>query len=200
MEILCETGDIRLNEMTQIIVKRVAESYPLPEGKRIVLCDHAADAGEGDLLILLYRSHAAPFLSALNCRTTTYRTLKRPYSIRELESAVKQLLSTVPAENAVPEKSDKPTAVSPETIFDGRTVSTGDITVSLTKREAAVFGVLYENRGTPISREKLTEAVWGRKTETNLCDVYVCHLRSKLEPVFGKGFLTNLRNEGYMIV
>lgn len=195
MEILCETGDVRLDEMTKVIVKRAAEEYPLPDEKRLVLSDHAASAGEGDFLILLYRSHAAPSPASPNCRT-----LRLPYSIRELENTVKLLLSAVPAETAVPEKSHGAASVSPDAVFDGRTVSTGDIAVSLTKREAAVFGVLYENRGKPVSREKLTEAVWGRETETNLCDVYVCHLRGKLEPVFGKGFLTNLRNEGYMMV
>ena len=200
MEILCETGDVRLDEMTKVIVKRAAEEYPLPDEKRLVLSDHAASAGEGDFLILLYRSHAAPSLSVLNCRTTICRALRLPYSIRELEGTVRQLLSAAPAEAAVPEKSHGAASVSPDAVFDGRTVSTGDIAVSLTKREAAVFGVLYENRGKPVSREKLTEAVWGRETETNLCDVYVCHLRGKLEPVFGKGFLTNLRNEGYMMV
>lgn len=195
MEILCETGDVRLDEMTKVIVKRAAEGYPLPEGGRIVLSDHAASAGEEDFLILLYRSHAAPSPNAPNCRT-----LRLPYSIRELENTVRLLLSAVPAETAVPGKINEPALPSPDTVFDGRTISTGDITVSLTKREAAVFGILYKNRGKPVSREKLTEAVWGRETETNLCDVYVCHLRSKLEPVFGKGFLTNLRNEGYMMV
>lgn len=204
MEILCETGDTRLDEMARVIIQRAAEGYPLPDEGRIVLSDTAADVREGDFLILLYRTQSAPAFRMQNGHMIRCRTLKRPYSIKELEDTVMQLLSAA-STGAVREKTEhtslpEPASAGETAVLHNRTVSLGGITVSLTKREAAVFGILYENRGTPVSRARLTEEVWGRGTETNLCDVYVCRLRTKLEPIFGKGFLTNLRNEGYMMV
>jgi len=85
-------------------------------------------------------------------------------------------------------------------VFCGCRVSFGDVTVRLTKTEAAVFSVLYENRGKPVSRDRLAETVWGKDVKTNLCDVYICRLRTALCPIFGKGFLVNLRKDGYMMV
>lgn len=188
MEIVCRTGDDRLDKMAEVLIRNATAGYSPPDGVRFVLSEREEDAAAEDFLILLYRAQTAPSASS-----PRRRVLRRPYRICELERTARLLLS---AESAPPNPFADPTR--PSVVWDGRTVSCGSVAVPLTGREAAVFAVLYENRGTPVSRERLTEEAWGKPaTRTNLCDVYVCRLRGKLEPIFGKGFLVAIRNEGY---
>jgi len=200
MEIFCNIGDPRLNTAAEIVIRNAAETaLSVAEGKeipRIVLSFREEDGGEDDIMILLYKGERAPiFLRPAG------GVLRSPYSIAELEALVRKLILETSKErepcsgaNEVKEES------APQVQLFGRRVSLGETSVVLTKTEAAVFAVLYENRGMPVSREQLAERVWGGEVKTNLCDVYVCRLRASLEPVFGKGFLVNLRNEGYMMV
>ncbi len=190
MKIYCNTGDTLLDEMAEIVIRTAAESVPDCSDARLILSYRAEEAGDGERLILLYKGETAPAVFRPHCRI-----LRTPYMIRELEEAARSLLCEerptegegAVRENAVP-------------VFDGRCVTLDGTSVTLTGKEAAVFAVLYENRGTAVSRETLCERVWGGATETNLCDVYVCRLRSALEPLFGKGCIVNIRNEGYRLV
>jgi len=196
MKIYCNTGDPRLDEMSEQIIRSCAEMLgEIPDDIRFVISCRLEDGKTGEPMILL--EDGAPTHS---CLSPNCRILKRPYSIKELENTVRILLAAVVGES---EKESEPAAEKGQEIlplFDGRRVTFGDITASLTKREAAVFAVLYENKGSAVSREVLCERVWGGETNTNLCDVYVCRLRTALEPVFGKGFLVNIRTEGYMMI
>lgn len=204
IEIVCQTGDSLLDEMGEIIIRNAAEGIcsSLGEGKslsaeRIVMTFRGEEAEAGDILILLYRGEKAPV-----CTLPMSIVLRCPYSITELEKAVRELLFSAVREKVETGESTVSAEESPsaEPRFVGRRVSLGDVSVQLTKKEAALFSVLYENRGTAVPRDRLAQAVWGREVKTNLCDVYVCRLRTVLEPIFGKGFLVNLRKDGYMLV
>ncbi len=199
MRIYCNTGDPRLDEMGEIIIRNAAATVEKPAFRgRIVLSFRGEDAGEGDGLILLYRGEESPV-----CFLPNVRVLRCPYAISDLEGAVRSLLSAGDSVIADPLEWGGGESVGqgdvPVLLFDGRRVIWGTQTVNLTGREAAVFRVLYEKRGTFVSREVLCKQVWGDTAETNLCEVYVCRLRRALTPVFGKGFLIHTRNEGYMI-
>ncbi len=207
LEIICRTGDPVLDQMGEILVKNAAETVlsALGEGQRvtaerIVMTFRAEEARAEDLLILLYRGEREPV-----CIHPMSRTIRCPYAVSELEKAVRGLVSAAVTEAKAAEAAEaaEPVEVdgtSAEPVFFGRRVSFGEHSVLLTKKEAALFAILYENRGSPVSREQLTEAVWGGEVKTNLCDVYICRLRTALEPIFGKGFLVNIRNEGYRMV
>lgn len=195
LDIYCNTGDPRLDEMGEIIIRNAAgERADFP---RIVLSYSAENARDGDILILLYRGETPPAFTA-----SRGAPLRCPYSIAELERLVRALLSDSKGETPEPSE-DVDAAVRDsfdEPLVEGRRVSLGDVTVQLTGKEAEVFAILYENRGKPVSRERLSNEVWGGEMKTNLCDVYVCRLRTALRPIFGKGFLVNLRKDGYMMV
>lgn len=200
LEIVCNVGDPRLGKTAEIIVRNAAESVLLSAGRplnrRIVLSFRPEDGSEEDILILLYRGEHPPVFTM-----PRGGVLPSPYSIEVLEGMVRSLVyaAVMEAEQTENDTAEE-TLTAAEPRFLGRRVTLGNISVPLTKTEAAVFAILYEHRGTPVSRERLSEAVWGKKTQTNLCDVYVCRLRSGLEPIFGKGFLVHIRNEGYMMV
>lgn len=73
--------------------------------------------------------------------------------------------------------------------------------IHLTNREFRMLQVLLENRGMVLSREILLEKVCGYDYmgETNVVDVYVRFLRSKIDEVYGVKMIRTVRGVGYVI-
>lgn len=73
--------------------------------------------------------------------------------------------------------------------------------VELTHREFELLRVLLENKNIVISRDTLLQKVCGYDYmgETNIIDVYVRYLRSKLDDVFGVKIIQTVRGVGYCI-
>jgi len=81
-----------------------------------------------------------------------------------------------------------------EVSYDGKRVE-------LTHREFELLRVLLENKNIVISRDTLLEKVCGYDYmgETNIIDVYVRYLRSKLDDVFQVKIIQTVRGVGYCI-
>ncbi len=73
--------------------------------------------------------------------------------------------------------------------------------ITLTNREFMMLEILLKNRDIVLSRETLLEKVCGYDYvgETNIVDVYVRHLRSKIDEVYGVKMLQTVRGVGYVI-
>ncbi len=85
---------------------------------------------------------------------------------------------------------------------DGRRRVTWDgREIVLTNREFLMLKTLLENRDIVLSRDTLLEKVCGYDYmgETNIVDVYVRHLRAKIDEVYGVKMLQTIRGVGYVI-
>ncbi len=73
--------------------------------------------------------------------------------------------------------------------------------VELTKKEFDLLAYLLENRNIVISREKVLDAVWGFDFygNTNVVDVYVRYLRSKIDDKYNVAVIETVRGAGYII-
>ena len=73
----------------------------------------------------------------------------------------------------------------------------GDETVRLSDREFLLLAHLMRHKGEVCSRVELLEDVWGLSFDpgTNVVDVYVGRLRSKL----GSSLIVTVRNVGYCV-
>jgi len=71
--------------------------------------------------------------------------------------------------------------------------------VMLTRTEAQVFSVLVNNFNESIKREKILMEVWNdNNCNTNIVDVYIWRLRSKIEEGLGRPkYITSIRGVGY---
>ena len=81
------------------------------------------------------------------------------------------------------------------------TVLRGGYEVELTAREFAVLEFLTRRAGDVVSRTELLEHVWDQNFDgsTNIVDVYVGYLRSKLEEPFGRPLIRTVRGAGYVL-
>ena len=81
------------------------------------------------------------------------------------------------------------------------TVSYDGIPVELTSREFDVLKLLMENQQIVLSRETFLSRVWGYDYmgETNVVDVYIRYLRSKIDDAFGCSLIHTVRGVGYVL-
>ncbi|MET0268539.1 MAG: response regulator transcription factor [Duganella sp.] len=82
-----------------------------------------------------------------------------------------------------------------------RHVTRSGRTIELTQKEYALLEVLLENPGQTVTRTMLMERVWGYQfdPQTNLIDVHVSKLRSKLDKNFPRSLLRTVRAVGYVL-
>jgi two-component system response regulator QseB len=77
------------------------------------------------------------------------------------------------------------------------TVSLNNEPVSVSRREFALLQKMLENAGRVLSREHLTQSLygWGEDVDSNALEVHIHNLRKK----FGQSFIHTIRGIGYMI-
>jgi DNA-binding response OmpR family regulator len=87
--------------------------------------------------------------------------------------------------------------------IQNRTVYFGDDRINLTKKEFEIFNYLVLNKNKVISRNNLTEHVWGDilevNSDSNFVDVHVKNLRKKLSQFSPIDWFETVRSIGYRI-
>lgn len=71
----------------------------------------------------------------------------------------------------------------------------------LTKKEFDLLTYMLQNQGIVLTREKILNQVWGFdfEGETNVVDVYIRFLRSKLDDGYDEKLIHTVRGAGYLI-
>ena len=84
---------------------------------------------------------------------------------------------------------------------DKHLVKVGEDTIDLTKKEYDLLLYLLKSKNIVLSREQILNQVWGYNYigETNVVDVYVRYLRSKIDEPYNKKFIHTIRGVGYYI-
>jgi DNA-binding response OmpR family regulator len=77
----------------------------------------------------------------------------------------------------------------------------GEAPVDLTAREMEVLAYLVDNADETVDKGELLEAVWGPAFDgdPNIVEVYVGHLRRKLDEPFGRRSIETVRGAGYRL-
>ena len=123
--------------------------------------------------------------------------LVKPFSFQELEARIKALLRRTGAEPAVPLLSCGDLTLDPSSHRAIR----GKVVIDLTVKEYRLLEYLIRNRGTAQSRLTLLKNVWDKNfdTNTNVVDVYVNYLRSKIDKDFDRKLIRTVVGVGYMM-
>ena len=82
-----------------------------------------------------------------------------------------------------------------------RKVMRGTDGIDLAPKEFGILEYMMRNRGRPLSRTMIVEHVWDMDYDglTNIVDVYIRHLRSKIDDRFPQKLIQTVRGIGYMI-
>ena len=82
-----------------------------------------------------------------------------------------------------------------------RIVSRNEQIIDLTTREFNLLEYFIENKNTVLTRMMITEKVWNINfiSDTNVVDVYINHLRKKIDKAFDKKLIHTVRGVGYIL-
>lgn len=82
-----------------------------------------------------------------------------------------------------------------------RRVMRGDVEIDLTARELAVLDFLMRRRGEVVTKREVIANVWGDDFvgDVNIVEVYIGHLRSRIDRPFGREAIQTVRGAGYRL-
>lgn len=126
--------------------------------------------------------------------------ITKPFAIEELLARIRVSLRDDSPSSRLPE-GEILTCGKLELDKARHTVKYDGADIQLTGREFLLLETLLENKTIVLSRDTLMEKVWGYDYmgETNVVDVYIRFLRSKIDDVFGIKLIHTVRSVGYVI-
>ena len=179
-----------LEESYDIVILDVV--IPLMDGFAVV----SAIRKEGvrvPILMLSAKSGVEDRVHGLNSGADDY--LSKPYSFEELLARVRAL-------SRRHEEAWQPLVQLGDFRIDftSRKVTRGERAISLTAKEFALLSYLVRNRGKVLTRTMIAEHVWDEEFDSvsNIIDVYVRYLRTKLDEGFSSKLIHTVRGVGYV--
>jgi len=124
--------------------------------------------------------------------------LTKPFEIEELLARIRVCLKRLKKDV---KKNNCLTFNQLEINTDMMTVSFDDEPIDLTKKEYELLKFLIENKRIVLSRDLILNKVWGYDYygDTNIVDVYIRYLRSKIDEPFNQKIIHTVRGVGYII-
>lgn len=169
----------------------------LPEINGLEVLRRIRRVSEVPIIMLTARDAVMDKVSGLDAGADDYIT--KPFAIEELlariRTALKKRVVTVKKDEDVISCGlltlDK---MRHKVMYDGTEIE-------LTNREFTLLQILMENKNIVLTRDVLIEKVCGYNYvgETNVIDVYVRYLRTKIDDVFKVKIITTVRGVGYVI-
>ena len=173
----------------------------IPAGVALVVAD--GDCADDEVWEVMCRATDVPWViwarRAVNLPGVT--VLHRPFDLAVFVRTVQMALGDVRPTISFPEARPPAVESAPMAeiplvrVVEEGILAVGSERVSLTPSEWAIYRCLAEHCGTVVSREILHQCLVGGGG--NSVDVYVCHLRAKLEKPMGVRMIWTVRGEGY---
>lgn len=151
------------------------------------------------VIMLTARDAVMDKVSGLDMGADDYVT--KPFAIEELLARIRV---TLRKKQGTQEKAAQPGVLSWGKLRldpSAYTVNYDGAPIELTRREFMLLELLLQNKNIVLSRDTFLERVWGYDYigETNVVDVYIRYLRSKIDDVYGINLIRTVRGVGYVI-
>ena len=189
------TGRDALNRLADAKYDLLVLDLMLPDQDGLEVCRQIRSLGMSlPVLILSARHQVDDRVRGLDAGADDYLT--KPFAGIELQARVRALL-----------RRPSDATLTPLTVADlelnvvSRQVKRGDRRIELTPKEFALLEFLMRNAGHTVTRSMITEHVWGLTWDplTNVIEVFVNHLRRKIEIGDEPRLLHSVRGVGYVI-
>jgi DNA-binding response OmpR family regulator len=185
-------------------LRRIQESEPdlilldvmLPGIDGMELCRRVREFSQVGIIMLTSRDQTADKVRGLDSGADDY--VSKLADIEELLARIRAVLR-----NKKQPVSQSNSLTLDDLVIDDRRhmVFRAGKQLDLTKREYDLLEYLLINQDIVLSREKILENVWGYDFmgDTNIVDVYVRYLRSKMDEPFDKKLIHTIRGVGYTL-
>ncbi len=178
----------------------------LPQLNGLEVLRRLQQAKQTPVILLTARDSVMDKVSGLDAGAIDYIT--KPFAIEELLARIRVALKHHRAPQGASGEANAQGAAEgvltwQSLVLDDRKkkVTVSGQEIALTNREFTMLKILLENRDIVLSRDTLLERVCGYDYigETNIVDVYIRHLRAKIDEAFGLKMIQTVRGAGYVI-
>ena len=165
----------------------------LPKLNGLEVCRRLRKVKNTPIIMLTARDDVMDKVTGFQTGADDY--VSKPFAIEELLARIEALLRRVNANKPIANKLEF-NDISID--MDARIVIQDGEEINLTTKEYELLVELMKNKNKVLSRDTLLENIWGYdyEAETNVVDVYIRHLRSKLK---NDGYIQTVRGIGYVI-
>lgn len=183
---------IKNNEYNLIIL-----DVMLPSLNGMEVCRRVRAFSDVPIIMLTAKDSVIDKVTGLDIGADDYMT--KPFAIEELLARIR----AVKRKNSSKNNENKNEIMVNDLVMNLSTheVKRGDRLIELTKREYDLLEYLIKNVDVVLNREQLLEVVWGYNYmgDTNVVDVYIRYLRSKIDEDFDVKLIHTVRGVGYVI-
>ncbi len=167
----------------------------LPELSGIEVCRRIRKNSNVPIIMLTAKSETMDKVLGLDSGADDYVT--KPFDIEELLARMRVALKRV---KNFTENSNNILQLKNLTIdVAKRVVKVDNDEIELTKREFELLYYLVQNKNIVITRDQILNNVWGYDYigETNVVDVYIRYLRTKIDDKYNTKYIHTIRGVGY---
>jgi DNA-binding response OmpR family regulator len=167
----------------------------LPSLSGTEICRRVRGNKDTPIIMITARDTVFDRISGLDSGADDY--ISKPFVIEELLAHMRAIFRRI---NKIEKNNDlvyKDLSLDPA----ARIVKKGDEIIDLTKKEFDMLLLFMKNVNRVLTREMLLETVWGydASVETNVVDVYISYLRTKLDDKENNLYINTVRGAGYVL-
>lgn len=168
----------------------------LPGLSGIEICRRIRKNSSIPIIMLTAKDEIMDKVAGLDSGADDYLT--KPFAIEELLARMRVAFKHCSNQNTAKKLLTVNTLVIDT---EKRMVTVAGAEVELTKKEFELLLYLVQNKNIVLTREQILNQVWGYSYigETNVVDVYIRYLRSKIDEAFGEKFIHTIRGVGYYV-
>lgn len=166
----------------------------LPGIDGIEVCKELRKFSDIPVIMITARDATTDKVKGLDIGADDYIT--KPFEIEELLARIRALF------RRRPDKSSNILEAADLTIDTEKyQVRRANKKIELTKKEYDLLVYLLENQGIVLNREEILNTIWGYDYfgETNVVDVYIRYLRSKIDDSYSRKLIHTVRGVGYVL-
>ena len=167
----------------------------LPGLNGIEVCRKVRQHYNIPIIMLTAKSDISDKVKGLDIGANDYMT--KPFAIEELLARIRVIQRNNPLQYKCDEIRFKDIVMNNST----HQVLRKGKKIDLTKKEYDLLEILLINKNIVLTRDQLIEKIWGYDYEgdTNVVDVFIRYLRSKIDDDFEDKLITTVRGVGYVI-
>ncbi len=173
----------------------------LPEMDGMTICKRVREVSDVPIIMLTAKDDVADRVQGLDLGADDYIT--KPFATEELLARIRNVFRQREREPKIDEFNEdyKLTFRDIELSPARHIVKVKDETVELTKKEFSLLEYMIKNKSLVLSRDQILRDVWGYDYlgDTNVVDVYIRYLRTKIDEKFGEHYITTVRGIGYSL-
>lgn len=183
-----------LNEALENDYDLIILDIMLPNMNGFEICRRLKKEKDTPVIMLSAKDSVMDKVNGLQIGADDY--LAKPFAIEELLARIEVVFRR--------EKKKESMVVNFKDLVinkESRTVTKAGEDILLTNKEYELLMLLISNKEKVVSRDEILNEIWGYdyEPETNVTDVYIRYLRTKLDPNDKEKYIKTVRSVGYII-